>query len=300
MELTGLQTQPQTTTLQGTAGADVASQASSSGASASVPVLGGENVRFSSTTDFEKLLAEMQADRDKTLQQSFKSQFSAALTTLTGRYENLNAEQQKALDGVASATDALSQATANAELAQETYEASAVLLAVETAKLEAMVEASVTTPEDRAEELERESREQEIRYTEEEIQTQREVVAAQQQVVNANRQALNEANDAKVAAEESLKTAVNALDSLCQGVFVEACVISSRLLSVAAAERGDSSNEHVSGIIEAIGDYADKLQEMQDKELEEAVAKIVPDLVYLVSANYTIVPGDLPQYERRV
>lgn len=291
MELTGLQTQPQTTTLQGAAGADAALQTSSSGSSASAPVLNGEGVRIRSCTDFEKLLAEMKADRKDVLRQSVATQFSASLAMLTGRYENLSAVQQSALNDVAAATDALSQATAAAGQAQANYDASVIVLATETAKLEAMVEASVTTSEDRVEE----------QYAEEEIAKQREAVAAQERVVAENLAALNEANVDRAKAEETMKTAVNALDSLCKGIVVEACVISCRLLSAAAAERGDSAGESkVSEIIEAIGEYADKLQEMQDEELEETVAKIVPDLVYLVTANYTIAPGDLPQYERRV
>lgn len=324
MELTVLQNQTQTTGLQGSDG-EAVSQASASSVSASKSVLGGDGLSVRSTTDFEKLLAEMEVKRDKALQKSFKSQFSAAIAVLVGRHDNLSVAQLSAVDGVTAATDALSQAKADVAAAQSAYDASCVALAVETAKLEAMVEASVTTPEERVEEickeeaqeelvqeeLEQEELEQEevaqeelaqkIQYTEEELQAQRDVVAAQQQVVDANLKALDAANAAKAEASDALTRAVHSLDSVSKGLVVEAVVISCRLLSAAAAERSDGETEtQASAIIKAIGEYADKIQEMQDEELEEAVAKVLPDFVFLVTADYTVMPGDLPQYENRV
>lgn len=320
-------------------------------------VLDGEGVKVRSSTDFEKLLAEMQSERKDKNFESYKGQLSANLASLCAQYEGATVDQKAAIDATVTASEDVSEAEAavaeaeagvesadaavadaqkavdtaaqGAEDAQAKYDADSIALAVETAKLEAMVEASVTTPEEREAQLEKEELDAENRASEEEIAAQQQKVAELEQTVKNDKTdldlataakteadaalteaqtaktdadaALAEAQTAKTEADAALATALAALDKVGLLVVADAALATSRKLLAAMVERGDTGGEKsVNAIIKAIGEYADAIQEMQDEKLAEETAKITPEIIYLATADLTIPVDELPEYEKHV
>lgn len=106
MEIKVLQNAPQANTL-GT-GLEGSVPQETAGASAA-PVLSGASVSVRGTTDFEKLLAELELQRDEQKEKIARGQFSAALAVLAGRQGGLSQTQQAAIASVASTSAALSR-----------------------------------------------------------------------------------------------------------------------------------------------------------------------------------------------
>ena len=298
-----------------------ATVASGQGTGASgVAVLSGASVSVRGTTDFEKLLAELQLERDEQKERLFQGQFSAALAILASRQEGLTQAQQAAIAVVGEKSSALEQAAAAVRAATEGLDTASALLQVEISKLEQMIEAQKKTPEERLAEIETEERvaeEKEVARetkteiaeeaeTEEEsaeIQAQREKVAALQGDVAAKTAALSEAKSAEAAATVELKNAVASLDGTANAVVADAVRLAGKVVAASAAEQSDESREvgeKANAIVEALADYADKLEELRDEELAERIAKTADDIVFLATAQTLLKPGDLPGYEQKV
>ena len=79
--------------------------------------------------------------------------------------------------------------------------------------------------------------------------------------------------------------------------------LAGKVVAASAAEQSDESREvgeKANAIVEALADYADKLEEMRDEELAERIAKTADDIVFLATAQTLLKPGDLPGYEQKV
>ncbi len=285
-----------------------------------VSVLSGASVSVRGTTDFEKLLAELQLERDEQKERLFRGQFSAAVAILASRQEGLSQAQQAAIAVVGEKASALEQAAAAVQAATEGLDVASAVLQTEIAKLEQMIEAQKKTPEERLAEIETEERvekEKEVARetkaeaaeeteTEEEsaeIQAQREKVAALQGEVAAKTAALSDAKSAEAAATVALKNATAGLDGTAHAVVADAVRLAGKVVAATAAEQTDESKEvgeKADAIVEALADYADKLEEMRDEELAERIAKTADDIVFLATAQTLLKPGDLPGYEQKV
>ncbi len=285
-----------------------------------VAVLSGASVSVKGTTDFEKLLAELQLERDEQKERLFRGQFSAALAILASRQEGLSQAQQAAIAVVGEKSSALEQAAAAVVAATEGLDTASALLQVEIAKLEQMIEAQKKTPEERLAEIETAERVKEEKEvaretkaevaeeaeTEEEsaeIQAQRAKVAALQDDVAAKTAALSDAKAAEAAATVALKNATASLDGVAHAVVADAVRLAGKVVAASAAEQSDGSEEvgeKADAIVEALADYADKLEELRDEELAERIAKTADDIVFLSKAQTLIKPGDLPGYEQKV
>jgi len=280
MELTGLNIQQQAATLAGAVG-EAESLRPAETSAAAQPVLSGKNVKIRVPTDYEKLLAQLESESAEKSLETRKSCFSAALAILCGRHEAVSA----AYEEVVQATDALTQASVVAAEAQAAFDASSALLATEKGKLEKMIEESSGTEEELAR-----------------IEEQKQTVADLQKVVDADAQTLAAARSVEADAEALLESAVANLDSLLASDVLAAAEASARKLEAAAREQpdGEETVKKANELVKKLEAYVARLDEMKDDEIREALAKIVPDLVFLVTANYAVAPGDLPQYERRV
>ena len=310
-----------------TLGADTeAAVASGQGTGASgVAVLSGASVSVKGTTDFEKLLAELQLERDEQKERLFRGQFSAAIAILASRQEGLTQAQQEAIAVVGEKSSALEQAAATVRAATEGLDVASAVLQTEIEKLEQMIEAQKKTPEERLAEIETEervaeekevARETKAEVAEEvetegeveekesaEIQAQRAKVAALQGDVAAKTAALSEAKSAEAAATVELKNATASLDGTAHAVVADAVRLAGKVVAATAAEQTDESKEvgeKADAIVEALADYADKLEEMRDEELAERIAKTADDIVFLATAQTLLKPGDLPGYEQKV
>ncbi len=285
-----------------------------------VAILSGASVSVKGTTDFEKLLAELQLERDERNERLFRGQFSAALAILAGRQEGLTKTQQTAIATLGEKSSVLEQAAAAVQAATDGLDAASALLQTEIKKLEQMIEAQKKTPEERLAEIEAEERTEELKEvareekaeveeeteTEEasaEIQAQRAKIATLQGDVEAKTAALSDAKAAEAAAEVALKNAAAGLDDTSHAIVADAVRLAGKVVAASAAEQTDEGKEvgeKADAIVEALADYAEKLDEMRDEELAERIAKTADDIVFLATAQTLIKPSDLPGYEQKV
>lgn len=306
MEIKVLQNAPQANTLgtgsggavpQGTAGASPA------------PVLSGASVSVKGATDFEKLLAELELQRDEQKEKIARGQFSAALAVLAGRQGGLSAAQQAAVASVGEASAALEQATAAVRTAGADLDVASALLQAESERLERMIEAQKKTPEVRLAEIEAEEEKAEVQSEAEsaeeesdEIKAQRAKVAALEGDVAAKTSALDAAKAVQASAEAALKGAAAGLDRAAQRVVTDAVRLAGKMVAASAAEQPDGKpvEEKANAIVEALGAYADRIEEMRDDELAEKIAKTASDIIFLSKAQTLLAPGDWPDYEQKV
>ena len=292
---------------------------------AKTAVLSGESVSVRGTTDFEKLLAELKLENEDRKERLFRSQFSAALAILAGRQEGLSSAQQAAIAAVGEKASALEQASAAVKAAQGDLDTASALLQLEIEKLDQMIEAQKKTPEERLAEVEAKERneeakevvreakadaaeetEGEVEAEEEEsaeIQAQRAKVAALEGDVAAKTAALAAAKTAEADATVALKNAAAALDGTSHAVVADAVRLAGKVVAATAAEKGDEGQEVESkadAIVEALADYADKLEEMRDDELAERIAKTADDIVFLAKAQTLMRADEMPGYEQKV
>ena len=279
------------------------------------PILGGENVKVDSKTDFEKLLAEMEMKREEQREKMFASRFAAAMTVLAGRHDIFTVQQQEAFSKVASATDAFAKATDDLEQATNDLATSQAVLEVLNQHLEAVLQANIKTPEDRLEELEAaeklkdESEAEEVKEETEvkeeesaEVQELRQKIADQEKKVADAETRVKKATENKGKAAANLSEALAALDSVGLQYVVNTVISSIKEIVAAAAEQPDGveKKEKANPIIQALSEYVDKIQEMQDEELEELIAKVTPAIVLLAESDLTVDPTVFPEYEKHV
>ncbi len=306
MEIKVLQNAPQANTL-GT-GSEGAVPQGTAGASAA-PVLSGASVSVKGATDFEKLLAELELQRDEQKEKIARGQFSAALAVLAGRQGGLSAAQQTAVASVGEASAALEQATAAVRTAGADLDVASALLQAESERLERMIEAQKKTPEMRLAEIEAEEEKAEVQSEAEsaeeesdEIKAQRAKVAALESDVAAKTSALDAAKAVQASAEAALKGAAAGLDRAAQRVVTDAVRLAGKMVAASAAEQPDGKpvEEKANAIVEALGAYADRIEEMRDDELAEKIAKTASDIIFLSKAQTLLAPGDWPDYEQKV
>lgn len=320
MEIKVLQNAPQANTLD--TGLEGPVPRESAGASAA-PVLSGASVSVRGTTDFEKLLAELELQRDGQKEKIARGQFAAALAVLAGRQGGLSQTQQAAIASVASTSAALEQATAAVRTAAGDLDVASALLQAESERLARMIEAQKKTPEARLAEIQAEEKKDAARAVSEEavaaaeevvsddvaveaesdeIKAQRAKVAALQGDVAAKTEALETAKAGQASAEAALKGATAGLDRATQLVVTDAVRLAGKMVAAAAAEQPDGKpvEEKANAMVAALGDYADKIEEMRDDELAEKIAKTAVDILFLAEAQTLLTPSDLPGYEQKV
>lgn len=273
-------------------------------------ILSGDSLTVMSTTDFEKLLAKLDLERDEQKQRLLQGQFAAALSALAARYEGISVEQKGALDELAAKSAELEAATAAELAAQGDLDAASVLMNVEIQKLNAMLEAAKKTPEERqkeietAEKKEKEGLEESHAKTEEseEIKAQRELVENLKADVSKKEDALKAAASAVGVATKEFSAAVANLDSAAKLVVADALRLAGRMVAALAAEQpeGKPVEEKVNAMIEALGEYADKIEEMNQEELDEKISKMSVELILLAKQLEPLTAGDLPEYEQKV
>lgn len=273
-------------------------------------ILSGDSLTVMSTTDFEKLLAKLDLERDEQKQRLLQGQFAAALSALAARYEGITVEQKTALDEIARKSGALDAALAAEMAAQGDLDAASVLMNVEIQKLNAMLEAAKKTPEERqkeietAEKKEKEGLEESHAKTEEseEIKAQRELVENLKADVSKKEDALKAAASAVGVATKEFSAAVANLDSAAKLVVADALRLAGRMVAALAAEQpeGKPVEEKVNAMIEALGEYADKIEEMNQEELDEKISKMSVELILLAKQLEPLTAGDLPEYEQKV
>ena len=78
--------------------------------------------------------------------------------------------------------------------------------------------------------------------------------------------------------------------------------LAGKMVAAAAAEQPDGKpvEEKANAMVAALGDYADKIEEMRDEELAEKIAKTASDIIFLSKAQTLLAPGDLSEYEQKV
>lgn len=315
MEIKVLQNAPQANTLD--TGLEGSVPRESAGASAA-PVLSGASVSVKGATDFERLLAELELHRDEQKEKIARGQFAAALAVLAGRQGGLSAAQQAAVASVGEKSAALEQATAAARTAAADLDVASVRLQAESERLERMIEAQKKTPEMRLAEIQAEEDRTEAQAADEqagaaveeaageaetdEIKAQRARVAELQGEVAAKASAFDAAQAAQASAEAALKGAASGLDRATQRVVTDAVRLAGKMVAASAAEQPDGKpvEEKANAMVAALGEYADRIEEMRDDELAEKVAKTAADIVFLSKAQTLLAPGDWPDYEQKV
>lgn len=320
MEIKVLQNAPQANTLD--TGLEGSVPRESAGASAA-PVLSGASVSVKGATDFERLLAELELHRDEQKEKIARGQFAAALAVLAGRQGGLSAAQQAAVVSVGEKSAALEQATAAARTAAADLDVASVRLQAESERLERMIEAQKKTPEMRLAEIQAEEDRAEAQAADgqagaaveeaageadaaeaetDEIKAQRARVAELQGEVAAKASALDAAQAAQASAEAALKGAAAGLDRATQLVVTDAVRLAGKMVAAAAAEQPDGKpvEEKANAMVAALGEYADKIEEMRDDELAEKIAKTAVDILFLAEAQTLLAPGDLSEYEQKV
>ena len=114
---------------------------------------------------------------------------------------------------------------------------------------------------------------------------------------------LDTAKAAEATASGELKAATAALDATAHKVVADAVRIAGKVVAASAAEQGEAGKEieeKADAVVEALAEYADKLEELRDDELAERIAKTADDIVFLAKAQTLLKPGDLPEYEQKV
>ncbi len=306
MEIKVLQNAPQANTLDtGLGGAVPQGMAGASAAS----VLSGAAVSVKGATDFERLLAELELRRDEQKEKIARGQFSAALAVLAGRQDGLSVAQQAAVASVGEASAALEQASTAVRTAAGDLDVASALLQAESERLERMIEAQKKTPEMRLAEIQSEEDKAEVQAEEEaveeesdEIKAQRAKVASLQGDVAAKTSALDAAKAAQASAEAALKGAAAGLDRTTQRVVTDAVRLAGKMVAASAAEQPDGKpvEEKANAMVAALGEYADRIEEMRDDELAEKIAKTASDIIFLSKAQTLLAPGDWPDYEQKV
>lgn len=285
------------------------------------------NIIVRQSSDFEKLLEELKLERQTSRQEIFAVQFATNLMRIATEHEGLSTQQKAKLEELAELTLRVGEAESGVRQAQGEFDAEALKLQLLTQQLEAMLQTQVKTPDERkkeqdvkqrreeqqvedieAKETETEEVQEEIEVedieeeetgaSEEEIEALKAQIAEQQKVVDGKKQTLDE----KSAAVRSLNAAIDAIDVGGLRLLVAIANDTARQLAAAAAEQpdGKETKEKANAIIAALAEYADKIEEMQDEELKEMVAKIKPDIVFLAQAKFTIDPDELPEYNSLV
>lgn len=280
------------------------------------------NIIVRQSSDFEKLLEELKLERQTSRQEIFAVQFATNLMRIATEHEGLSAQQKAKLEELAELTLKVGEAESDLQQAQGEFDAESFKLQLLTQQLEAMLETQVKTPDERKKEqdVKRRREEQQVKdietkeiqeevevedieeeetgASEEEIEALKAQIAEQQKVVDGKKQTLDE----KSAAVRNLNAAIDALDVGGLRLLVAIANDTARQLAAAAAEQpdGKETKEKANAIIAALAEYADKIEEMQDEELQEMVAKIKPDIAFLAQAKFTIDPDELPEYNSLV
>ena len=253
------------------------------------PILGGDNLRVTGESDFEALLAKMEMDRDESRAKLYASRFASALQMLAGRYEGLNEAQKKVLDDISEATTA--QIAAELKYQNAVYDRACTVSELEilNKKLEALLEESVTTPEDRKEE---------------QIKELREKIAAKTDELEKLNTAVSAALSEKNAAAGAVENAMSKLDgTTAKVVFAAMKEIATEIVNEARNSKDEASagkTEKANSIIAAIGEWADKLEEMQDEELKEKLGKLSVELQSLLREERLMKAEEMPGYEKNV
>lgn len=289
------------------------------------PVLDGASVSVTQATDFEKLLARMEMERDEKRQELCAQRFASALLTLAGQHGSLSSAQGAALVALAEKSEAYEQACRGRNTAQTAYDAASVELAVLTEKLEAMVKAQTKTPEEREKELEAKEEKAEAATAEEkaeaataedkvealeddtaEIEALKAKVAEQEKTVAERKAARDAAEGTLNAAGSALAGATHAAMTILDGAQAKAIAGAVRQLAAeivaAAVERKDDDGtvDKANAVIEAMEQYAEALEEMRREELDEAIAKISTDLQFLLRCDRMLRPEELGEYTKTV
>jgi len=313
MELSGLSVQQQMQTLQGAVNGDM-SQQSAAPAEAAKPLFSDNGVKVLSSSDYEKLLAKLESEEKETKLKTNLSYFNAALMFLTGRHGNVSA----AYDELNAATATLTEASAATAEAQAAYDTSSATLNRLNADYDKKVSQLEALEKDKAAaeaQAIQEGRDPatdptvaaltgEIASLQEKTSALETQISAEMESLEDEKQALSAAQYAETQAAEAVATAAMKLDAMLAKDVLLAAALAARQLSAALREQSEAGLPETVKTVEELAvlldSYVSRLDEMKDDEIKEAVSKVAPDLAFLVTANYAVAPGDLPQYERRV
>lgn len=222
------------------------------------------------------------------------------------------------------------------ELNDMTQKLSALELEIKTLQLEKMVENSVVTPEERkkaedqkradaehkkaaedvAEQKEKsldveEAEQEKVDSTIEEIDKeakQKEIEALKKEIEAKKNElagldaALNIAAAGVTSAGEALQLAVSKLDVAMAKVVVSAVRQLANEIAIAAEMREESGEkvDKPNAIIEAIGEWADKLEEMSDEERMDKLAKLSDDMQALMRMERLVKADELAGYQEMI
>lgn len=230
------------------------------------PVLGEKPLNVSaSSTDFEKLLAKTELERDERRQATCAQRFALALQTLMGQHQNLTAAQSAALDNVTKASRAYELAALEQKCAQiaynealtpyndakNAYNGAVNELTIMTQQLEALIEAQTKTPEEREKEQKAKAQravdQAEEVVEEEEVDLEKEIEALKGQI-EQQKSVVDKAKDDFDKATEALDKAKTRLDAA-EGVLATAGTVLAGAMSKAMAALDGSQAKAIAGAV---------------------------------------------------